>query len=135
MAEDERPIRKGSPVKVNSKQLTTILTGTISGLPTAEIAKSAGLTSETVTRHQVMLKPLLELADYTRQNKANIGDVVEGMLMKGISFLVESDVWEKASLSERVNAAEKLHKIMRLEKGQSTTNIAALLKTGDALED
>lgn len=139
MSEEEKesykPNKMGRKIETNAKQLQKIVAGTLAGLPAKEIAEMSNTSLTTVRAQQVNLQPLLDMAKHSSVYRANIGHILQGMILERLVFLQQSPNWDKATIGEQTAALERIHKMMRLESGQSTSNISALLKTGNAIDD
>lgn len=99
------------------------------GLTTRELGALNG------TTHVAMIK-LLERHGITKANvedyKASRADLFAGMQDKIIASITDEDL-QKASLRDKVIASATLYDKERLERGQSTVNLAAVFSK--AMED
>lgn len=103
-----------------------ILDDYFSGLPIKDIAEKYNITSQTVLKQLRRITAIME--EYTpeelealREQKANLIDATQ---FKIIQEMNKEDKIRRASLKDLAFSFEKLYNANRLERGQSTENVA-----------
>jgi hypothetical protein len=118
------PSKPTSPAKVGRVDVKRALNLALSGTSYANIARIMGVTTSAV--HQ-QIKPLMELiGDPTtlRAYQMNKADALEGIQAQLARSLLDKDKLRKANLGNVAYAMRQLNDMLRLERGESTANVA-----------
>jgi hypothetical protein len=99
------------------------------------IAKQLGCPKSTL---HCALKPFLQIIDQPEAvagYKANKADILEATQMSLLTEFSDTEKRKKATLGNVAYAVDKLDNMIRLERGQSTSNIATLTEYRDSARE
>lgn len=90
----------------------------------AEIAQRFGVSKQAVHDRLSKISNLLEDPELTGGYRENKSDILEAAQMRMVNEMLDPGKIEKASVNNLAYAAGQLDNMIRLERGQSTSNIA-----------
>ena len=89
-----------------------------------DIGRMMGVTKQTVLYHIKPLLPVLESAELLPAYQENRADILDGIQARLAGNLLDKDKVQKATLGNVAYAMKQLNDISRLERDQSTSNVA-----------
>jgi hypothetical protein len=97
---------------------------TVAGLNQAEIAQSMGIERSNVRDILLKFRPVFSRLDDAPNYKMVRAQILEAAELRLLESVLCESAIAKAPLNQRAYALDIVHKIRRLETGQSTTNIS-----------
>lgn len=110
-----------APTKIDTKKALALR---LKGNTYKDIANMMGVTEQGVHAHLKPFLPLLEHAEGLPAFKANQADIYDVVRSKLIGSMIEPEKLQKASVNNLAYAAKAMHEMSRLERDQSTSNVA-----------